>query len=495
MNLLNPIPRLSCGAGAIIALLALIPLNVSAQTFTTLHDFDNNDGGAPWAKLIQATDGDFYGTTQVGGTSANCPHPYQEGGCGTVFKISPGGGYTLLHIFDKTDGDGPAAALMQGPSGEFYGTTYGGAGGFRGPAGLAGNGSIFKISSTGEFSTLYVFNFDDGSGPAGDLILGTDGFVYGTTEGGGPANAGSIFKIDSKGRLTTLHFFSAAADGCSPTSGLVQATDGNLYGTAFSCGLPYTTSSGTIFKITPEGDFTLLHTFTNVLTGLNPQGGLMQASDGNFYGTTEIGGKYGDSTTASGTVWKMTPSGAFTVLHSFVPKEGDTPVAQLTEGTDGYLYGVGAYDGAYANFGAVFKISFTGTLTTLHSFDSSDGSYPYAALLQATDGKFYAPAFGGGPIRPACWFGCGTVFSVSTGLSPFVKTVPAAGAAGTAVEILGTDLTKTTAVTFNGTPALFQIISASEVKTTVPTNSASGKVEVKTDGVTLKSNTVFRVMP
>jgi uncharacterized repeat protein (TIGR03803 family) len=182
----------------------------------------------------------------------------------------------------------------------------------------------------------------------------------------------------------------------------------------------------------------------------------------------------------------MTPSGTLTTLHSFDGTDGSFPAASLVQATDGHFYGTTYYGGANGD-GTVFKITPSGALTTLHSFDNMDGGNPSAALVQATNGKFYGTTSDGGAN------GDGTVFSLSVGLDPFVETQPTSGKVGAAVKILGTDLTGTTSATFNGTAATFTVVSSSEIKTTLPTGATTGTVEVTTPNGTLKSNVVFRV--
>ena len=178
-------------------------------------------------------------------------------------------------------------------------------------------------------------------------------------------------------------------------------------------------------------------------------------------------------------------------MHSFEQTDGDNPISNLVQGTDGNFYGTAAYGGKYPNFGTVFKITSGGKFSTLHNFDSTDGSYLYAGLIQATNGTFYGATYAGGSST-ACSYGCGTVFSLSVGLGPFVETLPNSGKVGAAIRILGTDLTGTTSVSFNGTAAKFKVISKSEIETNVPSGATTGTVEVTTKN-TLKSNVVFRV--
>jgi uncharacterized repeat protein (TIGR03803 family) len=214
-----------------------------------------------------------------------------------------------------------------------------------------------------------------------------------------------------------------------------------------------------------------------------PYAGLIQATDGNLYGTTLGGGTKG-----GGTVFKITPSGKLTTLYSFA--NGSWPYAGLIQATDGNLYGTtqggGGYDG-----GTVFNITLTGNLTTLYHFcpkrGCADGASPHAGLVQDTNGTFYGTTEAGGAN------GVGTVFSLSVGLDPFVETQTTSGKVEAPVKILGTNLTGATNVTFNGTAAAFIVVSASLVTTTVPAGATTGKVEVTTPRGTLKSNVAFRV--
>jgi len=272
---------------------------------------------------------------------------------------------------------------------------------------------------------------------------------------------------------------------------VVQATDGNFYGTAESGGA---NGAGTVFKITPSGTFTLLHTFcskSGCKDGGIPYAGLVQATDGNLYGTTIAGGANCVSDGGCGTVFKIAPSGTLTTLHRFDGTDGASPYARLVQATDGNLYGTTDFGGANCvsdgGCGTVLKITPKGKLTTLHSFDGKDGDDPYAGLVQYTDGNLYGTTATGGS------YGRGTVFSLSVGLGPFVETQPTSGKVGTAVKILGTDLTGASSVTFNGTAARFTVVSKSEIKTTVPAGATTGTVEVTTPNGTLKSNVVFRV--
>jgi len=455
---------------------------VSAQTFTTLHSFTQTED--PTAALIQATDGSLYGTT--------FGNPYDNQG-GTIFKITPTGTLTGLYSFcggDCPDASNPAGALIQATNGDFYGTTeYGGTG---------GNGVVFKITPTGEFTNLYnfcsLFGCADGENPLAGLVQSVKGDLYGTTYYGGTSgHAGTIFTITPDGTFKTLYNFclvNGCPDGENPAAALIQASNGNFYGTTQSGGA---NNAGTIFQITPSGVLTTLHSFCSLgcSGGSLPLTGLVQASNGDLYGTS-AGGANG-----SGTIYSITVSGAFATLYSLCSQTGcpdgsDANEAGLVEGTDGKLYGT-TYEGGANNSGTIFSITTAGALSTHYSFWSqsgcADGSGPYAALVQDTDGAFFGTTVGGGVESG------GVVFSLSTGLRPFVKTHPASGTVGTVIKVLGTDLTGATSVSFNGVAAAFEVVSSTYIATTVPAGATSGKVKVVTPGGTLYGNKSFEVLP
>lgn len=251
---------------------------------------------------------------------------------------------------------------------------------------------------------------------------------------------------------------------------------------------------GTIFRVTRWGRLTTLHTFSGP-DGKSPRAALILGSDGNFYGTTSTGGANDSALcdgTGCGTIFKITPEGVLTTLYRFCARrdcaDGQWPTSSLVEGTDGNFYGTN-YGGGAFNYGTAFKITPEGRLTTLHSFSLSDGAIPYAGLVQGSDGAFYGTTSSGGD--PTC--SCGTIFSLSTGLAPFVKTLPTTGGVGTTVMLLGNNLLGSTSVTFNGVAAAFQIISDTEIQATVPTGATTGTVDVTTSAGTLNSNVAFRV--
>lgn len=388
--------------------------------FTSLYSFCWLEracpGGAnPSSELLQTADGSFYGTTNLGGQAPHC-YPW---GCGAIFKMTPAGAMSTFYNFcgdpGCVEGSGPTSGLIQATDGNFYGTTgLGGANGF---------GTIFKITPEGTLTVLNSFGGSYGysiydSGYA-ELVQGSDGNFYGTTANGGTANCGSatcgtIFKITPQGAMTTLYEFctgSTCWDGYWPIGGLVQGSDGNFYGTTAGDN----GGTATVFKITPGGSLTTLY---NSYDGFGSTAALIQATDGNFYGTTSQGGA-----SNAGTIFKITPAGQLTVLYNFCSQpsctDGATPHAGLVQGTDGNFYGTTSGGGQSQNcFGAgcgtVFQITAAGTLTTLHSFDLTDGGDPLATLVQAANGNFYGTADEGGADGAGTVFRIGVVHSCPT---------------------------------------------------------------------------------
>jgi len=461
------------------------------QTFKTLHNFCSSkntagyclDGKNPTTTLVQGANGYLYGTAFYGGTNND----------GTVFKVTTGGSLTTIYNFCSlascADGSNPQGALLLAANGSFYGVTNQG--------GAYGYGTVFKITA-GKLTTLHSFNQTDGAYPQAGLIQATNGNFYGTTYVGGAYSAGTAFEITPSGTFTSLHSFcagSATCDGDGLSSGLIQAADGNFYGTAYGGGpeggcSPYS-GGGTFFQMTSSGTLTPLALFCQP-NGFYPNSALVPAANGNFYGTTATGG--GGIDIGSGTVYEMTPAGSMTSLYTFCLQsgcaDGSDPQA-LILGTDGNFYGTTHNGGANNGTGTVFEITSTGQLTTLHTFSGTgtQGSNPTGALLLDTNGTFYGTTWIGGKNG-----GYGTVFSLATGLGAFVETIPTSGKVGTKVTILGTGLKGATAVRFNGTAATFKVVSGSEITTTVPTGSTSGTVTVTTlSGTTLNSRVSFQV--
>ncbi len=318
--------------------------------------------------------------------------------CAVAAIASPAQGifFSTVANFDNANGREPSARLVQGAGGNFYGTTtLGGVDYFY--------GTVFKMTSGGALTALYTFctfgsSCPDGYNPQAGLVHATDGNFYGTTLLGGAYSAdcvycGTVFKISAEGELTTLHSFNGT-DGEYPVGGLVLASDRNFYGTT-AYGGDY--SAGTVFKITPSGTLTTLHSFDGS-DGAYPYAGLVQDSDGNFYGTTSENETYCAS--GCGTVFKITPAGVLATLYTFHGTDGAYPSAELVQATDGNFYGTTYSGGTSGNClngcGTIFKITPQGALNTLHSFDGADGANPYAGLVQGSDGNFYGTSYHGG---------------------------------------------------------------------------------------------------
>ncbi len=466
-----------------------------ATSFTSIYSFCSQancpDGNVPNGWLVQGYDGNFYGTTVAGGAN----------GYGTVFKVGSGGALTTLHSFNDTDGNAPSALILA-TDGNFYGTTSQG-GGESCPRGSNLCGTIFKITPSGTLSTLYTFcsqtNCTDGFFPVAALVQGRDGNLYGTTSQGGTAGqcenfgCGTIFKITLSGTLTTLYTFcphgscpDGGPDGSNPGAALVQGADGSFYGTTAQGGYlggECTFGCGTAFKVSPSGTLSTLYTFMDGTDGLTP-GQIMQAFDGNFYGTT------------ISTLFKMPAGGGLTTIHTFTISDGYMPVGLLLA-DDGNFYGTAEQGGGNSDCvfgcGTVFKTNSTGVITTLHAFVSTDGATPTGGLVQGTDGNFYGTTSKGG-TSTNCQGGCGTVFKLGVGLPPFLETLPGFGVVGAPVTILGTNLTGTTSVSFNGTSATFNVVSSSEITTTVPAGATTGAVQAAVSGGTLITYGDFRVI-
>jgi uncharacterized repeat protein (TIGR03803 family) len=478
-----------------------------AQTFTSFYTFTSSAvGSSPYVPPIQGLDGNFYGTTVIGGAQ----------GRGTVFKVTPSGELTTLYSFcsqsNCSDGWFPTTQLIQATDGNFYGTvTQGGAVNFNC---LDGCGTIFKITPSGTVRVLHRFcaqmGFDclDGQFPSGALVQATDGNFYGTTLSGGQYSMGTVFRLTPAGILTTLYSFcpgeGACPDGSEPLAGLIQAKDGNLYGTTSGvtvladCLQEY--SCGTVFKITLDGTLSTIYNFCNLTgcaDGRNPTSGLVQAVDGNFYGTTMGGGASANSQCQQGcgTFFKLTPDGQVTTIASFCNEtdcaDGSQPAATPIQGTDGNFYGTTSTGGAFGGEfygGTVYRVRSGSTLNTIHSFQYSTDTAEPAGLFQATNGVFY----GADPEGDSSF---GYIYKLNTGLRAFVRTLPTAASVGARVLIEGTQFATVTAVNFNGTPATFTRVSPTEIKTAVPSGATTGTVAVTSTNGTLLSNVAFRVLP
>ena len=410
----------------LFAFCAVMAVASPAQTLTTLVNFNFNNGAEPlYESLVQGPDGNFYGTTNGAGAHNG----------GIVFKMTPSGTVTVLYSFCSqpscTDGNAPDAGLALGSDGNFYGVTTSG--------GANNDGAVFSITPGGGYTLLHSFAGSDGAEPNGTLLLASDGNFYGTTTSQGSNHGGTLFRINSSGAFTTVYNFctlGSCHDGSGPFGGLMQGTDGYLYGTTTSGGTGFL--YGTVFKMTLNGVLTTLHSFVSS-DGSSPQGKLVQASDGNFYGTTTSGGNAQACTFGCGTIFKITSSGTFTPLHNFDGTDGSFVLAGLIQASDGKLYGTAGRGGNAQNCttcGTIFDITLGGTLTTLHNFAGfpTEGSLPVGGLVQASNGIFYGTTEAGGSV------GDGSVFSLTipTVTMTVVTSTPNPSQVGQLVTITAT---------------------------------------------------------
>ena len=396
----------------LVALILLTVRTALAQEFSILYSLAGPPNGAiPYAGLLRDSAGTLYGTTIMGGTGT-CYNGIVHG-CGTVYKLEPNGNETVLYSFaGGTDGQYPWAALIEDSSGNLYGTTYEG--------GLHSAGTVFKLDSAGHETILYNFSgVPDGANPLGALIRDAAGNLYGTTNFGGSAACGEgggcgvIYKVGASGVEEVLHAFNGGtSDGQSPYGSLAHDVSGNLYGTTYAggTGCLFGNGCGTVYKIDILGHETILYSFQAGVDGSGPQAGLAIDPVGNLYGTTAIGG-YNNCPGGCGTVFKIDPSNNETILYRFKGKlDGELPNSSLIRDSSGNLYGT-TFGGTEA-YGSVFGLSSTGHFGLLHAFTSGSGNPYFASLVRDPAGNLYGTTTSGG--GDACSGGCGTIFKVSS---------------------------------------------------------------------------------
>lgn len=485
-------------------------------TFTDLYTFclltGCTDGEVPVGGLVLARNGNLYGTTSIGGLSTVGACDTSIPGCGTIFEITPTGTLTTLHTFTGPDGFEPYANMTLGTDGNLYGTTlYGGNQSAAGCSGI-GCGTVFKLTPAGEFTLLYSFQGGDGQNPFGRLFQAANGNFYGTTLDGGNGT-GTIFEITPAGKLTTVYTFGSSPDPYFPYGGIIQASDGNFYGTAAEGGA---NGYGVVYKLVGK-TLTTLYNFcsqANCADGNYPYGGLIQATDGNLYGTTGNGGP------SAGTVFKITRAGTLSTLYVFCSQtncaDGSGPYGDLLQATDGNFYGT-TQQGGGSQIGTVFRIStglgpfvqpvttaakvgvkitilgttltgatsvtFNGTPTT---FTIGKGGTSITATVPtgATTGKISV-------VTPSGTLVSNAAFKVVPQILTFS---PPSGPVGTSVTINGVSLSQTSNVTFGGVKATsFTVNSDTQVTATVPTGAKTGKIVITTPGGTASSKTSFTV--
>lgn len=473
--------RLACAC--VVSVLALfLPVGSHGQTFSVVANFGIYPGG-PWDPeldvLVKGRDGNLYSATTGGGAN----------GLGAAFRVSLTGNGALLHSFNGSDGSYPLA-LTLGTDGYFYGITGGG--------GTFGAGTIYKMDTAGNVTVIYNFTGgSDGRSPS-PLIEGRDGNFYGTARyNGAPScnypGCGTIFKITPSGTFTLLHQFDGA-DGFEPIAPLLLGSDGKFYGTTAQGG---GTGYGVIFQVTSSGRFSVIHDFSYG-KGVAPYAPLIEGSDGSLYGTTPFGGQGPNQ--GDGVIYKLSRSGGYTVLHYFnYVTDGIQPFSGLVQATDGNFYGANPWVGAHG-FGTLYRLTPSGDFSVLYNFDYTTGSAPQTTPLQNTDGVIYGETLEGG-TGTQCTYGntegCGVVYKLDVGLPPFVTFLPPqrAGRVGQKIQIFGQGFTGTTAVSFNGTAANFTVVRDTFMTATVPSGATTGVVMVMTPSGLLNSNEPFTVLP
>ncbi len=474
----RPIYRVAAFMAAMVVLtLAGAAVPAQAQTYKVVYTFGTNSASDPVIPgsgpdfIAQGRDGNLYSTSQAGGTDDR----------GAAFKITPSGKETVLASFVFTNGLIPLGGLTLGTDGNLYGTSQ--QGGDSNCNQGFGCGTVFKITPGGVLTTLFIFpaDFSKGYYPYAAPTQGADGNFYGTTGG----NTGTVFKMTPTGTLTTLHTFNGT-DGNYVESGLIQGTDGSFYGGSFGGG---TNLDGVVYKITPSGVFSVLHNFTG--SDGNGSWSLIQAADGNFYGTTVAGG-----TSNAGVVFKITPNGTYSVLYNLNgTTDGLNAYSSLVQATDGNFYGV-TDKGGTLGYGTIYKITPQGIYSVVHNFDDTNGANPWSTLTQSTNGILYGDTFKGGKLTICGTPGCGVVYSLDMGLKPFVSLVSTSGKEGVKIGILGQGFSSSSVVEFGGVQATsIKLTGKTFISATVPTGALTGSVTVTIGATKLTSNTKFRVTP
>ncbi len=402
-------PKIKIDPAKLLCLLLIVcfaPLRSPAQTVTTVVTFNGTDGAKPYfGALVQAANLDLYGTTGGGGTGGNYG--------GVVYTIDASGGMRTLYNFctlaNCADGEAPYAGLTKAGVGRFYGTTgYGGLSSNCPNQSGFGCGTVFEITQAGKLTTLYNFcsqaNCSDGDLPQAGLVEAHNGKFYGTTNGGGlpspdGSQGGTVFSITSAGGLTTLYRFctvvsaSSCADGEAPNATLVQGANGNFYGTTALGGAH---TAGTVFEISPTGTLVTLHSFCSQINsaghcadGESPSGGLILGANGKLYGTTTFGGR-----TGHGAIFEITPGVGIRTLYSFCSKakcaDGSTPEAALLYASDGNLYGTTYQGGAGSSCTQNGKTisAGCGTIFEITPAGTLTTLYSFCSQTDCSDGKY-----------------------------------------------------------------------------------------------------------
>jgi uncharacterized repeat protein (TIGR03803 family) len=416
--------------------------------------------------MSQGRDGNVIGSAQTGG---------QPWGLGYVYKEQPEtGALGILYNFEDPDGAGDEGGANLFSDGNYYGVLP-----YAGPYNA---GSLFRITPSGVFTSLHAFTGgSDGAQPWSAPVEGSDGNLYGTSTGGGGLTTPTVYQYTAQGVFSVIYSFPTTSHAAAP---VLEGSDGFLYitdqyGGAYNC--------GQILKMTKAGVVTLTHNFNCQGTGASPNGQLIEARDGSIYGVTSGGGAYNN-----GILYRLNPSTfAEKVLHNFgsTPYDGYNPGDGVIQGSDGNFYGTTVWGGAYT-CGTIYQLSESGDYSHLYSFAVATFGcpFPIATPFQNTDGRFFGGTQYGGD------YGYGTLYTFDMGLDPFVSFVQSQGPIGSRTQILGQGLTGATSVTFNGVPATsFAVVEDTFMTAVVPAGATSGPVVVTTPTGALTSNKNFRI--
>jgi uncharacterized repeat protein (TIGR03803 family) len=361
-------------ACALAAMAAALGQGQTPATEVILHSFAGGPplGGQPNGVILDSA-GNLYGTASFGGL-------YD---CGVVFKVDPAGNETVLHNFaNGADGCRPSGSLLSDPAGNLYGVTSG--------DGPAGGSVVFMLNPSGHLTVLYTFT-DSLYAPNGSLIRDSAGNLYGTTYYGGlpdDGRYGVVYRLDTAGTLTALYSFKGGIDGANPAAGVIRDSDGNLYGTTQNGGQ---LGFGTVFELDKTGKETVRYSFAQD-NGM-PAAGVIRDSNGNLYGTTAMG----PQPNIAGVLYKLDPNNRYTQLHLFYFGQGDKPYSGVIRDSAGNLYGTTSHGGPRPAAGVVYKLDPSGNYTLLHTFArATDGANPYAGVVADAAGNLYGTTLHGG---------------------------------------------------------------------------------------------------
>ena len=442
-----------------------------AQTPTLLYQFGSASGdpvNPTYLGIItQGRDGNMYSMSPKGGANQN----------GAAFKFSPNGTESVIHSFlaDGSEGTDCVSGFTLGRDGNFYGacSSY-----------PSHYGTLYKLTPTGTYSLLHAFDGSqkDGAYPFSPPTQASDGNFYGVTYG---PSTGTFYQMTPGGTLKMLYDFSVPGKSQQPYGPLLQGPDGYLHGEVLNAGAH---AGGAIIKISTKGKETDLYALTPLNDGFGSQGGVIQGSDGNYYGCTDTGGLYN-----WGTAYKVTSKGVYTVLRHFGAtgsSDGVNCLVGLVQATDGNIYGVQPLDLTHKK-GVIFKLDGNGAYSVLYYFDGTVGATPTSALFQNTNGLLYGLTNGGGIGNP----GQGVIYSFNIGAKPFARLELTSGHSGDSIGIFGQGFLTATGVTFGGVSATFTAAGDNYMTVTVPSDGKSGSVVVNIPSGNLTSSQPFKLIP